>query len=119
MKKLLKVISSLILIAGVDSLALDNEIVIYGKVLDEVSVKILHVDNNSNKEGLYLLSNSDAGATVLVKNIIKNSKKQIYRNGILSKLPIVYDLYDGPFVLGTSPFDIKEDITLVIEVKAH
>jgi len=117
MKQLLSRLLSGFFIVTLNLSAFDNEIVIYGEVLDEVSIDILHL--SSDKDGLYLHSNSNDGATVIVRNIIRDTKQQIYQNGKLLTLPISYDLFDGPFVLGSSPFENKTPPTLIIDIKAH
>ncbi len=117
MKKISKLFISFFIALCTELSAFDNEIIISGEVLDQVAVDILEL--NSAKEGFYLHSNSAAGATVIVRNIMEGVRSQIYQNGVLSTLPLVYDLFDGPFVLGSSPMQESKPPVLVIDIKAH
>jgi len=117
MKRSLKFLLFLMMLVGVDSSAFENEIVIKGVVSDEVAIEVLHLSRD--RDGLYLHSNSKAGATVIVDNLTHTKKQKMYQNGKLRTLPIIHDLFDGPFVLGGSLLDINEQPIIIIDVKAH
>lgn len=97
--------------------AFDNEIIITGTVADGVAIDKLML--SKNKDDVYLSSNSKSGARVLVRALEETHKERsILNNGTLESLPLIYELFQNPAFLGTSPIE-DSDVVLGIDISAH
>ena len=100
-------------------LAFDNEIVITGRVLDGVSIDTMMLSKDKNN--IFLFTNSKLGARISVKELYpdkKIKKINILNNGQKESLPLIYELFNTPSFLGTSPIKLN-NITLGIDISAH
>lgn len=106
-----------VLIVMMEVAGFDNEIIISGKVTDDVKVDLMNLAEG--RDGLYMQTNTKDGATIVVQELEKGFRHLMYHDGVLKELPIVYNLFNEPFILGASPFDIQKKPVLNVNVKAH